>query len=130
MKYRFLSLIKIRTHIKLLIKGQYGKSPEKLMRKMEERRMPLVQKFESWGGKRSLNEIEPENLNLSSEHFMETISSRIPKKRSNRALRHRSTFQPWGGKRSRETAPKNPNGTARMQPTSYFVRKVFFPWGG
>ena len=100
------------------------------MRKVEERRMPLIQKFESWGGKRSVNQVEPENLELSSGNLMETIRSRIPKKRSNRALKHRSNFQPWGGKRSRENVPENPNGTVRMQPASYFVRKVFFPWGG
>lgn len=110
-------------------KGDFEKSQEKLLRKVEERRVPLVQKFGSWGGKRFASQEEGENLNLSRDDFFQSLKSRIPKKRYNRALKKRE-FQPWGGKRSPETIPDNPNDTERRPPASFFVRKVFFPWGG
>lgn len=107
-------------------KEQLGKYQEKMMRKIDERR---AQKFGSWGGKRFANRPNGENLHLSGEDFFESLKSRLPKKRSMRALRKRE-FQPWGGKRSPETIPDNPNETERRPQASFFVRKVFFPWGG
>ncbi|XP_051161529.1 uncharacterized protein LOC127281710 isoform X2 [Leptopilina boulardi] len=94
--------------------------------KIDEKR---AQKFGSWGGKRFANQQDGENLHLADEDFFESLKSRLPKKRANRALRKRE-FQPWGGKRSPETIPENPNDTERRPPASFFVRKVFFPWGG
>ncbi|XP_051161539.1 uncharacterized protein LOC127281710 isoform X3 [Leptopilina boulardi] len=132
-------------------KGDVGKYQEKLIRKMDERRAQKfgswggkrfanqqddekmderrAQKFGSWGGKRFANQQDGENLHLADEDFFESLKSRLPKKRANRALRKRE-FQPWGGKRSPETIPENPNDTERRPPASFFVRKVFFPWGG
>ena len=100
------------------------------MRRIEEKRMPSVQKFKSWDGKRSFGQEYLEDI-ISSENDLKTIKLEIPNKRKNRTLRHRpSVYAPWGGKRSQEVASENPNDNPRLQPASFIVRKVFFPWGG